>query len=54
MEKEKSIYGRLLALERQAGVEAGKVEGLAQAKKNLQSETKKIEDFLLSGEAAWG
>ena len=45
---------RLLALERQAGVEAGKVEGLAQAKKNLQSETKKIEDFLLSVEAAFG
>ena len=47
-------HGRLLALERQAGVEAGKVEGLAQAKKNLQSETKKIEDFLLSVEAAFG
>ena len=45
---------RLLALERQAGVEAGKVEGLAQAKKNLQSETKRIEDFLLSVEAAFG
>ena len=47
-------HGRLLALERQAGVEAGKVEGLAQAKKNLESETKKIEDFLLSVEAAFG
>ena len=47
-------HGRLLALERQAGVEEGKVEGLAQAKKNLESETKKIEDFLLSVEAAFG
>ena len=47
-------HGRLLALERQAGVEAGKVEGLAQAKNNLQSETKKIADFLLSVEAAFG
>ena len=45
---------RLLALERQAGVEVGKIEGLAQAKKNLQSEKKKIEDFLLSVEEAFG
>ena len=47
-------HERLLVIERQAGMAAGKAEGLAQAKKNLQDEKKKIDDFLASVEVAFG
>ena len=47
-------HERLLGLERQAGMAAGKAEGLAQAKKNLQAEKKKIDDFLAAVETAFG
>ena len=38
-------HGRLLALERQAGVEAGKVEGLAQAKKICRAKQRRSQTF---------
>jgi len=47
-------HAKLLQIERAAGVEAGRLEGLAEAAKMIDSERKKIGVFLASIEATFG